>query len=236
MQAAHIPTTTHDEFVTASVTVLEKAIAGAIHRLGRCVLGLSGGSTPGPVYERLGRKTSIDWERVHLFLVDERCVPITDDRSNALLVGQTLLKHAAIPDLQRHFPDTALPPADGADAYDFALRALLPDDGPDVVVLGMGDDGHVASLFPPLTPTDLSTTDYAIHTHVPVKDDGEPRFPVKDRISTTLRLLRTADTKVFLLHGEGKRTPWEATTEDGASPLQWPGSVLLHHAIAVTRW
>lgn len=232
MLAAQIPTVTADQFVDAAVVVLEKAIISAIRENGQCTIGLSGGSTPGPVYEKLGRSRAIDWEHVHIFLVDERCVPSTDEASTARLIGHTLLRNAPVPDLQRHFPDTTLPPADAADVYDALLRALLPDGGPDVVVLGLGRDGHTASLFPPLTQADVSTTDYVIHTRVPPHE----QFPVTDRLSTTLRLLRTAGTKVFLLSGAEKHAVWEATTKEGADPRRWPASLLLHHAIAVTRW
>lgn len=236
MHAALIPTDSHDEFARAAATVLERAIALAIEKKGRCVLGLSGGSTPGPAYEQLGRKKTIDWDKVHVFLVDERCVEPTDDRSNQKLVEETLLRHAGISDLHRHFPDTSMVPGECARFYDHDLRALMPDDGPDVVTLGMGDDGHVASLFPPLSPADLSSAEFAVATRVPMKPDGTPRFPVADRISTTLTLLRTAETKVFLLSGEGKKAIWEKTSVPGANVLELPGSLLLHRAVAVTRW
>jgi len=236
MQAAIIPTDSSDEFVRAAATVLERAIVGAIDKNGRCVLGLSGGSTPGPVYELLGRKATVDWSRVHVFLVDERCVPEDDDRGNRKLVEGTLLRHAGVPDLQRHFPDTSMEPGECARFYDHALRQLLPDAGPDVVTLGIGDDGHTASLFPPLSTADLHAAPFAVSTKVPDGPDGAPRFPVRDRISTTLTLLRTAETKVFLLNGASKKAVWEKTSAPGASVLEWPGSLLLHKAIAVTRW
>ena len=100
----------------------------------------------------------------------------------------------------------------------------------------MGDDGHVASLFPPLSPAELSAAEFAVATKTPVGPDGTPRFPVRDRISTTFTLLRTAETKVFLLNGPNKKAPWTATTAKGASPLDWPGALLLHQAVAVTKW
>lgn len=236
LKAAHIPTDSQDEFIRAAATVLERAVVQAIEKNGRCVMGLSGGSTPGPVYDALGRKRTIDWEKVHVFLVDERCVPADDDRSNAKLVNDTLFAHAAVPDLQRHYPDTSMVPGECARHYDYDLRQLLPDAGPDVVTLGLGDDCHVASLFPPLSSADLSAAEFAIATKTPLLPDGAPHFPVKDRISTTLTLLRTAETKVFLLSGEAKKAPWEATSQPGANALEYPGTLLLHHGIAVTRW
>lgn len=236
MNTVHIPTSSQDDFVTTAATVLERAIVHAIEKNGRCTVGLSGGSTPGPVYDLLGRKKTIDWENVHIFLVDERCVDPDDDRSNQKLVEETLLRHANIPDLHRHFPDTSMVPGEAARHYDHALRTLLPDGGPDVVVLGLGDDGHTASLFPPLSPADLSAAEYVMATRVPNKPDGTPKFPVADRLSTTLTLLRTAETKIFLLNGEQKKAIWEKTKQVGANALELPGTLLLHHAIAVTRW
>jgi len=236
MLSALIPTDSQEEFVATAATVLERAIVVAIEKNGRCVLGLSGGSTPGPVYEALGMKRTVDWDRVHVFLVDERCVPMDDVRSNAKLVEETLMRHADVPDLQRHYPDTSMPPGEAARFYDHALRSLMPDDGPDVVTLGMGDDGHIASLFPPLSTADLHAAEYAVAAKTPMGADGNPRFPVRDRISTTLTLLRTSETKVFLLSGEAKKAPWEQTSRAGANALEWPGALLLHHAVAVTRW
>lgn len=236
MHAAQIPTDSSEEFVSTAATVLERAIVGSIEKEGRCVLGLSGGSTPGPVYEVLGRKATIDWSRVHVFLVDERCVPPDDDRSNRKLVEETLLRHAPVPDLQRHFPDTAKEPGECARFYDYDLRQLLPDTGPDVVVLGIGDDGHTASLFPPLSTADLHAAAFAVSTRVPNGPDGEPRFPVRDRISTSLTFLRMAGTKVFLLNGPAKKAVWETSSAPGADVLEWPAGLLLHSAIAVTRW
>lgn len=236
MQAALIPTDSQDEFIRVAATVLERAIVLAVEQRNRCILGLSGGSTPGPVYELLGQKRTVDWGKVHLFLADERCVPTNDDNSNQKLITNTLLKHAAIPDLQRHFPDVSLPPGECARSYDHTLRTLMPDDGPDVVVLGMGNDGHVASLFPPLSAADLHAAEYAVATTVPLGPNGTLRFPIRDRISASLTLLRMAETKVFLLNGAMKKTPWHETSLPGADALQWPGALLLHHAVAVTRW
>ncbi len=236
MEAAIIPTDSDEAFLQASVTAIERAIRVAIGARGQCILGLSGGSTPVPIYERLGQSSEIDWGHVHLFLVDDRCVPLTDERSNARMVGQTLLAHADVPDLQRYFPDTLLPPAEAAAAYDKTLQRVLADTPPDVVVLGMGEDGHVASLFPPLSPAVLGETACAIHTQTPIGPNGELRAPVRDRITVTPRVLRTAETKIFLLSGATKKAAWAQTIAKGANPLQWPASVLLHHAVAVTKW
>lgn len=236
LKAAIVPTDSLEEFAATAATVLERAIVQAIEKNGRCVLGLSGGSTPSPVYDALGRKRTVDWGSVHLFLVDERHVPADDERGNRKMVEDTLLRHADVPDTQRHFPDTSLSHGDCARFYDHELRQLLPDAGPDVVTLGLGEDGHVASLFPPLAVADLGAAEFAVPTFAPTLEDGTPRFPVKERISTTLTLLRTAETKVFLLNGANKKAIWDRTAAPGANALELPGTLLLHHGIAVTRW
>jgi len=118
---------------------------------------LSGGSTPQRLYELLAAppfSTVIPWERVHLFQVDERCVPPEDPQSNYRMIRETLLRHVPIPEANFHRMAAELPDRDeAARAYAAELaRALRP--GPrefprlDLVFLGMGPDGHTASLFP----------------------------------------------------------------------------------------
>jgi len=117
-------------------------------------LALSGGSTPLPFYRCLmvdPRFRQLPWERTHLWVVDERCVEPDDDRCNFLHIRETIVEHVDIPPQQVHPMDAHHPGA--AEAYDRALRETLAwrevgHDRLDYVLLGMGDDGHTASLFP----------------------------------------------------------------------------------------
>lgn len=132
-----------DELRRLGAKILATNIRSAVQARGRCSLMLSGGSTPGPVYEELGR-SALPWPQLEIYFADERAVPLDHPDSNYRLVKETLLK--AHPEaLGRMFPM----PADAADraaaAKDYARR--LPDPI-DVLVLGMGPDGHTASLFP----------------------------------------------------------------------------------------
>ncbi len=114
---------------------------------GTCALALAGGSTPTPVYERLATLSTVDpdvWERTEVFFGDERCVPPDDPRSNYWMAHQALLSRVPVPPSQVHRMQGEAPDRDAAArAYAHQLPPRL-----DVLVLGMGIDGHTASLFP----------------------------------------------------------------------------------------
>ena len=123
----------------------------------RCSLVLSGGSTPGGVYRTLGRpprSDEIDWSRVDLFMGDERWVPATDAQSNLRMVKETLLGIVGSEDVKgpKVYPvNTTLGSVQaGADDYSAVITNYLKSNGGkfDIVLLGLGEDGHTASLFP----------------------------------------------------------------------------------------
>lgn len=145
--------------------VIDKLAADLVIHATNCVrqfgdfhLALSGGSTPEPLYERLmydPNYRSLPWRRTHLWIVDERCVPFDEEQSNYRMIRETIVDHADIPLEQVHpIPATS----DTADAeYEKELREALGwrergQDRLDFVLLGMGRDGHTASLFPHTEP------------------------------------------------------------------------------------
>lgn len=116
-------------------------------------VALSGGSTPKPVYEALAspeRQEEMEWEKVHLFWGDERCVLPDHADSNYKMVNQSLLQHISIPDRNIHRVPTEMDPRMAAFSYEETLRGFFGGPLPlfDLVFLGMGEDGHTASLFP----------------------------------------------------------------------------------------
>jgi 6-phosphogluconolactonase len=122
----------------------------AIASRGSFAVALSGGNTPKPVYQRLA-SAAIDWARVHVFFSDERCVPPRDTRSNCHMAREALLDHVKIPAGNVHRMRGEDPPEAAAEAYAADLRNALGDDGRlDLVLLGLGQDAHTASLFPGL--------------------------------------------------------------------------------------
>jgi len=128
--------------------------AESIARAGRFAVALSGGSTPRAVYSLLASpefRRRIDWPRIHLFWGDERCVPPDHPDSNFRMVRETLLAEAGIPPENIHRMMGEQEPAAAAAAYEAALRKFFSAaERPrfDLILLGLGEDGHTASLFP----------------------------------------------------------------------------------------
>ncbi len=210
--------------ITQSVDLLSRAIASSINRRGHCLLGLSGGKTPKELYKALGEALNVEWGRVHLFLIDERCVPPDHEESNIRLLKTTILRGRAHEFSERcTFPDTSLPPQQCADQYDQALRALFKEKGPaDLLLIGIGTDGHVASLFPPV-PQEAFGERCAIHTTTPSTGSGQADvFAIHDRISMTIPPLHQAHQQIFFFTGEEKRRTWDAMMESPEGPERWP--------------
>ena len=117
----------------------------------RYSIALSGGSTPKSFYELLAKDYAdkIDWIKVHVFFDDERYVPFTDERNNAAMVHRALIQHVNIPASQVHNMQTDVSPIDSAKAYELLLHQYFDHQQHtfDLVLLGMGDDGHTLSLF-----------------------------------------------------------------------------------------
>lgn len=128
-----------------------EAARRSIAARGRFIMALAGGTTPRRLYRSLAvEEPGVDWRRVSVFFSDERCVPHDSPDSNYAMAKETLLDHVAIPPSQVYSVPTQLPPEEAARAYEAMLRGVLDPAEPrlDVVLLGMGPDGHTASIFP----------------------------------------------------------------------------------------
>lgn len=179
---------------------------------GPFTLGLAGGSTPSDTYDAL-HNVDIDWSRVSLWLSDERWVPPDHPDSN----GRMALDHlppAAANRLIRPRHSRYLNPADSAVHYDAALRRVHGDDHPDLVLLGMGTDGHTASLFPGTDALEAEPHRWFVANHVPALDTW--------RMTVTPSLLRSARRVLVLVSGAAKAHALAEVIEgpDGAYPIQ----------------
>ncbi len=130
-------------------------ISDTLEKQDRFTIALSGGSTPMRLHQLLAGspyKEQIDWSRLHVFWGDERAVPFDDKRNNAKMAFDSLLHLVPVPPSQIHIMRTDIPPEQSAAEYEKILHQYFPTVAPgvsfDLVLLGMGDDGHTLSLFP----------------------------------------------------------------------------------------
>ncbi len=182
----------------AAAQIFIESAAQAIAERSHFLAALSGGSTPTPLY-RLLVDAPIDWPRVHIFWGDERCVPVDDPGNNYAQAREVLLAHVPIPADNVHRVQSELEPASAARAYAATLSGFCepPREWPrfDLVLLGMGDDGHTASLFPG-SPVDEAEPVIAVTAHY----QDRPA----NRVSLTPRVINDARRIVFLVSGQSK--------------------------------
>jgi 6-phosphogluconolactonase len=189
-----IVTKDKDELRHLAAEAIAKKVLSAVQSRGVCSLALSGGSTPGPIYEELGNSelsSKIPWTQLEIFFADERAVPLDHPESNYRLVLETLLKSHP-----EALGQTFRMPADAPDREQAAKRYArrLPDPL-DVLVLGMGPDGHTASLFPGSAALD--------ETEARVVPVTGPKPPV-ERMTITPVVIRRARAIIMLVAGSEK--------------------------------
>jgi 6-phosphogluconolactonase len=190
------------ELGAAAATLIAETSAGAIQQRGRFMVALSGGSLPGLIAPALlaePLRRRLDWAAWHVFFADERCVPLDHPDSNYRLACQRLFDHLPIPPAQIHPLAAPFSAVEAAKAYRFVLKAVFGKANPpqfDLILLGMGPDGHTASLFPghPL----LSERKAWV---APILDAPKPP---PERITLTLPVLNAARVVAFIATGAGK--------------------------------
>ncbi len=184
--------------------LLRELTQQAITNRHRCLLALSGGSTPKALYETLVRpewKTSFDWAHTEFLFGDERCVPPDHPDSNYGMARRTLFDPLTLDTRQVHrMRGEEQDAASAAREYEARLRMLTACPSPsiprlDIVLLGLGNDGHIASLFPD-TP--------ALLDHRNLVSVGEAPVGVRSRLTLTLGVINQADVVLFLVTGSGK--------------------------------
>jgi 6-phosphogluconolactonase len=193
----------------------------AIGSRGRFSVALSGGSTPGALYSLLAEapyREQIPWEGVHLFWSDERCVPPDDPDSNYWLANERLIAHVPILGENVHRLRGELQPEAAARGYDRTLRDFFCGPRPrfDLVLLGLGSDGHTASLFP---GSDALHETERLAVAVEAHYQDRPA----QRVTLTLPAINTARQVLFLIAGRAKAGIVHAALEGpgGRFPAQY---------------
>jgi len=204
----------------AAARDLTADIEAVLRTQDRYALALAGGSTPRRLYELLAAEAdeALPWSRIHLFWGDERFVPYAHSDSNAGMASDALIQPAPIPDGNVHpIPTQTSQPEDAAAAYADTLHQYFPDRSTtfDTVLLGLGADGHTASLFPETGPPEQLHADDAWVRVV----TAPSRHDVPTRLSCTLPVLNGARRAVFLVAGERKQNALRRVLEKADSPL-----------------
>jgi 6-phosphogluconolactonase len=196
----------------------DKVSRRAIERKGAFIVGLSGGKTPGDLYHRLSNtKETLSWDKTHVFLVDERFVSFEHPDSNYRMLKETLLDHIPIPQDNIHpIPTERSTPEASATAYEEDLKKVFrlsknrfPEF--DLLILGIGEDGHTASLFP---GSHVLNDRKSLAASVPLDETKH------SRITLTLPVINHARHILFLVTGKNKAPVLRKILyeEDGSLP------------------
>ncbi|MCE9632702.1 MAG: 6-phosphogluconolactonase [Methylophilales bacterium] len=183
--------TTVAELRDAAINVVLDAANTAVAARGRFDVVLAGGTTPRDIYQAL-RNAQADWPRWHIWYGDERCLPADDDERNSKMAQEVWLNHVHIPDKQIH---TMLTERGTKAAVADYNQALSDVDDFDLVLLGMGEDGHTASLFPGHAWGDAAPA---------IAVSNAPKPPA-DRVSLSALRLSQARQVLFIVTGSNKR-------------------------------
>lgn len=194
----------------------QEAAVGAAQRIAdllaagedRFTLGLAGGSTPSATYAALrGRATG--WRRVDAWLSDERWVPPDDERSNGRMAAETLMDHVDATFHRPHWSEFIVA-SDSAAHYEAKIRSIHDGKRPDLILLGMGEDGHTASLFPGSLALDEMSRLYVANE---IPGTGE------ERLTATYPLLWSARRLLVMANGEAKAAAVRDAFNGGPVPI-----------------
>jgi 6-phosphogluconolactonase len=206
----------------AAETIVQTA-ASAVRKRGVFLLGLSGGRTPVRLYQLIADRyaSRIPWAHTQIFWTDERCVPRDDTASNYRLVQEHLLDRINIPAAQVHpIPTDVADPAAAAQEYELTLRSVLERSQHasrtlDLAILGVGEDGHTASLF----PGDAASVERRRWVQPAC---APPRFSPQQRITVTFPMLNRSGTTLVLAIGKAKREVIAAVARNPDAQHQYP--------------
>jgi 6-phosphogluconolactonase len=201
------------ELPSRAAEKLADVLCEAVRSGGRACIALAGGTTPRAVHEALATLPDIPWESVHVFFGDERCVPAEHPDSNYRMAKESLLDRVPIPSSQIHRPDADRADRDAAArAYEAILPAVF-----DLVVLGIGEDGHTASLFP-----DSPALNERERRCIPVLGPKPP----PERLTLTPPVLEAARAAIVLAVGAGKAEAVARALEGAWDPRATPAQLV----------
>lgn len=196
-----------------------KKIQNTITQKGICTIALAGGSTPKPIYEAIALN-NLSWNKIHVFWGDERYVPANHPDSNQKMAKEAWLDKVDIPPENIHpMPTTGNNPQEDALKHEQEIRNFFqcPQGFPsfDIILLGMGDDGHTASLFPHTQALENTTN------LITVGNKGESL-----RLTFTAPLINGAHRVIFLVSGNNKQNALKEVFSKDSNPLEYPSKMI----------
>ncbi len=218
---------TPPEVAATAADLFASTASAATAARGMARIAISGGTTPKAMFALLADRSApyyarVPWAQLELFWVDERCVPPTDSDSNYRMTSETMLSKVPLPAAQIHRMEGELDPETAASRYEAELRTAFRLEGAetpvfDLVLLGMGDDGHTASLFPHTAALD-EITKLVVANHVPQKDTW--------RITLTSPVINAARAVAFLIEGAAKADVLADVLLGPRDPETWPSQLI----------
>lgn len=211
-----------DELSHAAAQWIAGDIASTLKKQDRYTIALSGGSTPKALHKILAAspyKEQIDWSKLHIFWGDERAVPFDDDRNNAKMAFDTLLNFVPVPAAQIHVMRTDMGPEQSASEYENILHRYFDKtvNSFDLVLLGMGDDGHTLSLFPGTAAVHEEKA-WAIAFFLQAQD--------MYRITLTKTIVNRSAKIAFLTTGTAKAHALKEVLQGAYNPDLYPSQVI----------
>jgi len=191
-----------EQLIESSAETLASAAQEAIQQRDQFHLVLAGGSTPQAIYQQLVQLET-DWSKWFIYFGDERCLPVGDAERNDFMAQQNWLNHVAIPQQQIHSIPAELGAATAAKNYSEQLAQVEKFD---LVLLGLGEDGHTASLFPDHELGDAADTPACLAVN------NAPK-PPSERVSLSAQRLSQSRQVIFIVAGQGKQDAlraWQA--------------------------
>jgi 6-phosphogluconolactonase len=206
----------------AAAEFITSIVRDAIAKRGRSIISLSGGETPKKLYALLAQPQyhkRLDWSKIFIFWTDERCMPLDDEENNAYQAIRILLNKVKIPASNIHRIPVNLLPEEAANAYEKTLGIFFNTEVPkfDLILLGLGADGHTASLFP--------------ETHVASeKVEGIRSLYLEEqsmfRVTMTAPLINQARAILFLVSGAKKAAIFKAVLSEPFQPNKYPAQLI----------
>ncbi|MGA9998054.1 MAG: 6-phosphogluconolactonase [Pyrinomonadaceae bacterium] len=210
------------ELSARAAELFESIAHGAVNDGSRFTVALSGGSTPKALYQHLAgdeMRDSVLWQQTHVYWSDERCVPPLDEQSNYRMAHDALLARVNIPTEQIHRMRGEDEPASAAREYEEILKRDFGASAPrlNLILLGLGEDGHTASLFP--------HSDVLFDTEDLVAAPYVEKFATH-RLTFTFRVINNAANIIFLVSGKQKSKALRAVLEENVDQQAWPASMV----------